>query len=335
MSEFEAVTGFAGDETPTRLIALDWGTSSLRAYRLGARGQVLASREAARGIMQLASLGEAAFEQALEEACGDWLGDAPAAPLIACGMIGSAQGWREAAYKSCPLGIEQLSAALLRIPTRRGRDLWVVPGVIQRGDLPNLMRGEETQVFGLLAEQFAGPADAPLLIGLPGSHSKWVVVEAGQIVGFHTFMTGEVYAALLGHTILGRTAAAGGAFDAAAFDRGLDVAGSSLGRGGVLSTIFSSRSLVLTGELAGQGQADYLSGLLIGHELLAMTKLCQATPAQRVVLIGSAALCQRYLRGLERRGHANVRLAPEATAMGLWQVARQAALVELRHTEEI
>lgn len=318
----------------THLIALDWGTSSLRAYRLGEGGLVLQQRELARGIMQVEGVGDEAFEHALEEACGDWLSEEPSVPLIACGMIGSAQGWREAPYIQSPVAIEQLGAALTPICTGRGHVLWVIAGVIQRGELPNLMRGEETQVFGLaagqMAEQLAEQHDAPLLIGLPGSHSKWVRVEAGRIVGFHTFMTGEVYAALLAHTILGRTAIASDGFDVAAFDRGLSVAGSPEGRGGVLSTIFSSRSLVLTGELAGQGQADYLSGLLIGHEVRALATLCQTTPEQRIVLIGSSSLCDRYLRALKHCGYRTTNLASQATAAGLWQIAKQAALIDRR-----
>lgn len=310
------------------LIALDWGTSSLRAYRLGAGGKVLETREAASGIMQLQGPGNERFEGALEQICGDWLDEAPGVPMIASGMIGGAQGWRETAYVECPLDIGDLGALLTVVPTRRGHDLWIVPGVIQRSGLPELMRGEETQVFGLLAEYAACSDDAPLLVGLPGTHSKWVWVEAGRLVSFHTFMTGEVYAALLGHTILGRTVIASETFDVAAFDRGLEVAQSLEGRGGLLSTIFSSRSLVLTGELAGAGQADYLSGLLIGHELLAMAELCQATLQQPVVLIGSATLCARYQHALQHSGFCNVSLAPQASVAGLWQLAKHAALVE-------
>lgn len=323
------------DQPKASLIALDWGTSSLRAYLLGSSGEVLEKREAASGVMQLQGRGDEAFEQALDGICGDWLDEAPGVPLIASGMVGSAQGWRETAYLQCPVDSGQLSAGLSRVPTRRGHDLWIVPGVIQRSVLPDLMRGEETQVFGLLAEPGVDSTDAPLLVGLPGTHSKWVTVEAGQIASFHTFMTGEVYAALLGHTILGRTVIASDGFDAAAFDRGIEVARSLEGSGGVLSTIFSSRSLVLTGELTGAGQADYLSGLLIGHELLAMANVSRATPEQNIVLIGSTELCERYLRALQHSGYRNVSLASQATVAGLWQLANQAALVGRRRPEDM
>ena len=313
----------------TCLIALDWGTSSLRAYRLGENGVLLEQREVGRGVMQLEPHRPEAFEHALDETCGDWLDEAPAVPLIASGMIGSVQGWRETPYIECPVELEKLSTALTCVPTRRGQDLWIIPGVIQRGGLPDLMRGEETQVFGLLAES----GDAPLLIGLPGTHSKWVEVRSGRITAFHTFMTGELYAALLAHTILGKTLVASDGFDAAAFDRGLGISRSAEGGGGLLSTLFSSRSLVLTGELAAAGQADYLSGLLIGYELLAMLKLCQPRPDQPMALIGSAALSERYLRALRCWGFQRVSLASQATVAGLWRVANQAALVQHGHSE--
>ncbi|MCQ4311041.1 2-dehydro-3-deoxygalactonokinase [Pseudomonas stutzeri] len=308
----------------THLIALDWGTSSLSAYRLGAAGETLEERSLPLGIMQLDG-SEADFESALEQACGDWQAADRDIPMIACGMIGSAQGWREATYVEAPLGAEKLGSALLPIKRPRGMPLWLVPGVIQRGTLPNVMRGEETQVFGLLD----GDADhaAPLLIGLPGSHSKWVTMEGGRLRHFQTFMTGEVYQALLGHTILGRTAVANDAFNAAAFERGLCVARLHEGQGGPLATIFSSRTLVLTGELSGTAQADYLSGLLIGHELAAMTSTLQVLPSQPIVLIGNSTLCARYLWALEYCGFESLRFAPEATAAGLWKIAEGAGLV--------
>lgn len=310
----------------TELIALDWGTSSLRAYRLGAAAQPIETRSLALGIMQLDGT-DTGFEHALQQACGDWQEAEPHVPLIACGMIGSKQGWREAAYVEAPLTVADLSGALRAVERADRMPLWLVPGVIQPGALPNVMRGEETQVFGLLEE--SAHAEDSLLIGLPGSHSKWLTVEQGQLSRFHTFMTGEVYSALLAHTILGRTAVTGDAFDAQAFERGLRVAQSSDGQGGPLSTIFSSRTLVLTGGLSGEAQPDYLSGLLIGHELMAMRTLCKVSVDQRIVLIGSGALCSRYLWALEHCGFESVGFAPQATVTGLWTIAAGAGLLSV------
>lgn len=320
---------------PTRLIALDWGTSSLRAYRLGDDGMVLDRRSLPWGIMNLpvveaSAIGaKAGFEQALREACGDWLADAPAVPVLAAGMVGSAQGWVEAAYLEVPLRVADIGAGLTSVATRIGATLYIVPGLIERGALPNVMRGEETQVVGALDAGHQGE----LLIGLPGTHSKWVRIDGERFSHFDTFMTGEAYAALSGHTILGRTMqrdAAADPADLAAFERGVRVARDPAGINGVLSTIFSTRTLGLTGELDGAGQADYLSGLLIGHELAALRAArAQAAlaPDPRIVLIGDGKLCERYRHALQLHGFTQATLAPQATERGLWRIASQAGLL--------
>jgi 2-dehydro-3-deoxygalactonokinase len=205
-----------------------------------------------------------------------------------------------------------------------------VPGVIQRSRLPNVMRGEETQVLGVL-HNLAGEAGADLLIGLPGSHSKWVEVADGCIVHFDTFMTGEIFAVLSEHSILGRTQQRGGSFDGDAFDRGVQVALSTEGEIGPLSTLFSARSLGLTGELSATAQADYLSGLLIGHELSALAcvqrRRRNSVHLPSIILIGNAQLCSRYSRALDACGFSRVTLAEQATERGLWQLALAAGLV--------
>jgi 2-dehydro-3-deoxygalactonokinase len=204
----------------------------------------------------------------------------------------------------------------------------IVPGVIQRSRLPNVMRGEETQVLGALHSL---PNEA-VLIGLPGSHSKWVEVADGCIVHFDTFMTGEIFAVLSDHSILGRTQQRGAAFDGVAFDRGVQVALSTDGQVGPLSTVFSARSLGLTGELGASAQADYLSGLLIGHELTALAAAQRhrrnSVHLPTVVLIGNSQLCARYQRALDACGFARVTLAEQATERGLWQLAVAAGLLE-------
>ncbi|MFJ4343690.1 2-dehydro-3-deoxygalactonokinase [Pseudomonas sp. NPDC089401] len=318
-----------------QLIALDWGTTSLRAYKLAAHGQVLEVRTLPCGIMQLPRAPRLikgqpcsdGFELAFDEACGDWLDAQPGLPVIACGMVGSAQGWREAAYRDTPANVASLGASLQTVRSQRGVEVHIVPGVIQRSRLPNVMRGEETQVLGALP----GLACDDLLIGLPGSHSKWVQVADGCIVQFDTFMTGEVFAVLSDHSILGRTQQRGGAFDAPAFDRGVQVALSAEGEAGPLSTLFSARSLGLTGELSASAQPDYLSGLLIGHELAALAKVQHqrrgSVHLPAILLIGNGPLCTRYSRALQACGFSHVSVAEQATERGLWQLALAAGLI--------
>ncbi|MCO7626983.1 2-dehydro-3-deoxygalactonokinase [Pseudomonas fluorescens] len=322
-----------------QLIALDWGTTSLRAYKLAAGAVVLEQRALSSGIMQLPKTprvingGECAdgFELAFEEACGDWLDAQPDLPVIACGMVGSAQGWREAAYCETPANVANLGNSLQTLVSLRGTRVHIVPGVIQRSRLPNVMRGEETQVLGVL-QNLSAEAGGDLLIGLPGSHSKWVEVVEGCITHFDTFMTGEVFAVLSEHSILGRTQQQGAAFDGLAFDRGVQVALSADGELGVLSTLFSARTLGLTGELAPTAQADYLSGLMIGHELAALATVQRrrrnSVHLPAIILIGNAQLCARYSRALDACGFAQVTLAEQATERGLWQLALAAGLLD-------
>lgn len=323
--------------TPTRaaLIALDWGTSSLRAYRLDGGGRTLDARHLPWGIMRLpqplqdgaATPTLSGFELAFEQACGDWLRAEPALPVIACGMVGSAQGWQEAAYLDVPVALDRIGTLLTVVERPGATPVHIVPGLIQRHGLPNVMRGEETQVFGVLRDARAVP-DAGLLIGLPGTHSKWVGARNGQVTHFDTFMTGEVYAALRGRTILGRTMSDAAAPDMAAFERGLKVAGAPEGRAGVLSTIFSTRALGLTGELAPASQADYLSGLLIGHEIAALAAMLRAQgQAPRIVLCGEPALCERYTLAMTHYGLGAPEQAQNATERGLWHLALAAGLV--------
>ncbi|WDR34195.1 2-dehydro-3-deoxygalactonokinase [Pseudomonas serboccidentalis] len=322
-----------------QLIALDWGTTSLRAYKLAAGGVVLEQRALSSGIMQLPKTSRVingrecadGFELAFEDACGDWLDAQPDLPVIACGMVGSAQGWREAAYCETPANVANLGNSLQTLVSLRGTRVHIVPGVIQRSRLPNVMRGEETQVLGVL-QNLPAETDGDLLIGLPGSHSKWVEVVDGRITHFDTFMTGEVFAVLSEHSILGRTQQPGAAFDGLAFDRGVQVALSTDGELGVLSTLFSARTLGLTGELAPTAQADYLSGLMIGHELAALATVQRrrrhSVHLPSIILIGNAQLCARYSRALEACGFANVTLAEQATERGLWQLALAAGLLD-------
>lgn len=324
------------------LIALDWGTTSLRAYLFDAAGEVLDTRISTAGIMNLpVPAEEGGFDAAFDEACGVWLAQASALPVLAAGMVGSAQGWVQAPYVETPAGEDALVAGIVKVRAACGVELAVVPGVLEPGALPNVMRGEETQIFGALGALAAASADVDgvsasqpqthtALIGLPGTHAKWVVVEGASIARFYTFMTGEVYAALTAHTILGRTMKRPAAPDTAAFLRGVTVAREH-GCAGVLATVFSTRTLGLTDQLAADEQPDYLSGLLIGHELAGLeavlsrrdVELAACTPR----LIGTDALCERYRLALAQFGCGDAQIVRRATERGLWRIAVRAGLV--------
>ncbi|MGS0895217.1 2-dehydro-3-deoxygalactonokinase [Burkholderia stagnalis] len=313
------------------LIALDWGTTSLRAYLYDARGALLDTRSRPAGVMHVPAGGARAFDAVFEGACGDWLDRAPGVPVLAAGMVGSAQGWREAPYVAAPAGADALIAGLVTVTTVRGATVSIVPGVIAMGELPDVMRGEETQIVGALASDPMLDADrSGVLIGLPGTHAKWAWVKGGLIERFQTFMTGELFAALRDHTILGRTMRPGAAPDRDAFVRGVSVARGAR-RAGLLATIFSTRTLGLTGRLTPDTQGDYLSGLLIGHELNALDAMLAehgvALARQPLLLIGDDSLCARYVDALRAFDCTQARVVAHATDRGLWRIASRAGLV--------
>jgi 2-dehydro-3-deoxygalactonokinase len=208
-------------------------------------------------------------------------------------MVGSNVGWVEAPYVACPASVEALAGALATTPEDGPL---IVPGVIQREGLANVMRGEETQILGALCLHPGMRAGARLV--LPGTHSKWAELREGRITAFDTFMTGELYAVLREHSILGRLAKAEPAPAAAwaAFERGVRSTG-----GPLALRLFSARALVVAGEMAAEDSLEYLSGLLIGDEL-------RGAGAVPDALIGEPGLCARYQSamealGLERSAH--------------------------------
>lgn len=288
------------------LLAIDWGTSSLRGARIAADGQVLEQRGLARGILSVPAGG---FEAVLDECFGDWR--AESARCLVSGMAGSRQGWLEAPYCPCPAGFAELAAQLAWVPGARS-PVAIVPGLsMDQGGLPDVMRGEEVQVFGaidLLGERTG-------VFVLPGTHSKWVQVRDGRVQSFATFMTGELYALLRQHSILARTLPAeDGPLEEAAFTRGVLHARET---GSLLHAAFSARTLALFGRLPTPALGSYLSGLVIGEELR------MRDPAVgSVVLIGSPALTQRYALALRTLGCTSRILGAEAAWRGLWALAQ-------------
>lgn len=285
----------------TALIGVDWGSSNLRVLRIAVGGAVLDRRADPRGAVGLAP-GD--FAGVLEAVAGDWL--AEGAPVLVCGMAGARQGWTEVPYCPCPAGIADVAAGLVRPDAACA--IGIVPGVSYSpgGVLTDVMRGEETQAFGLAAEG---------LVVAPGTHSKWITFEAGRIVAVQTWMTGELFAALRKATVLGVGMGPPGV-DADAFRRGVvrGLEGRSLA-----AALFSVRVEGLAGRLDPAGAADYLSGLLIGAEIAGHDPERLPGP---LTLVGDAALSARYSEALELAGAGEVRVADveQATAVGLWRI---------------
>jgi 2-dehydro-3-deoxygalactonokinase len=283
-----------------RLIAVDWGTSSLRGALLDEAGRVLEEKSATLGILNVPN-GD--FAGVFAEQFADWLKPGGASCLIS-GMAGSRQGWVEAPYVACPAGPDELAKHLHWIEPGR---IAIVPGLSDtQGDVPDVMRGEEVQIFG--AARLAGLTDG--LFVLPGTHSKWATMRAGQVTGFRTFMTGEIYGLFTQHSILARTSDAAAPLDEMAFRRGTERAANGEG---LLHNAFGVRSLGLFGRLSPAESASYLSGLLIGEEL-AQQDLPRGGEA---IVIGASALVERYALALGQKGIKVRAFGAEATWAGL------------------
>lgn len=297
----------------TALIAVDWGTSSLRAARLDADGLVLEERSLPRGILTIPANGFATF---FDSNFLDWTVARGFFCLIS-GMAGSKQGWREAPYCPCPAGFDEVAGALTWIEPQR---IAIVPGLsCQHAHAPDVMRGEEVQIFG--AMQLTGLRDG--LFVLPGTHSKWAQVQNGRVTTFRTYMTGEFYSLLSQHSILAKTliAEAETPFDADAFAQGVAL---SCTGAGLLHTAFSARTLSLFSRMSATALPSYLSGLVIGEEMrLQMPGAMEAGfgAQSEVLLIGSGTLTARYSQALAVQGVRSRALGSEATWAGLHALA--------------
>ena len=263
------------------MIAINWGTSNFRAYKLDAAGNVEAEKSSSRGAMLVAAGG---FLDALMAEVGDWVRGGEARVLMS-GMVGARNRWKEAPYVSVPAAFDQVVAGVVRLDVDLV-DARIVPGLIgaDESGVPEVMRGEETEIFGCQGE-LAGDTQ----LCLPGTHTKWVRMESGKIAAFSTSMTGDLYKAIREGTIL-RTCTQQEPAEPDAFKHGL---ARSREPGSLAHHLFGVRTLVLTGKMLESAASSYLSGLLIGHEVKAMV-----LKGEQVHLIGDAALCRLYQTAL-------------------------------------
>lgn len=292
-------------------IGLDWGTTSFRAYLVNSEGAVTDQVSAAEGIL---AVKDGAFEHALEQRISSW---DKALPIIASGMITSRQGWVELPYVDCPAGPDALAKAVHTKLLSSGRTIHFLTGLhLNSATLGHdVMRSEETQVFGAMdsgAKHFV----------TPGTHSKWIDVEKEEITNFATYVTGETFAVMKAHSILGRLMA-NDVDDEHAFLKGIDRAFAD--PAGLLHNLFSARSLALYQELSPEKISSYLSGLIIGAEVGHAVSMRDST--QYYMVLASAGIGGKYMTAMK---HAGLRVSmgdPLAIVKGERVVAEAAGLI--------
>jgi 2-dehydro-3-deoxygalactonokinase len=280
------------DAPPGALLLGDWGGTHLRAWVLDAAGAVLRKREFDCGVNQMAR-GEAPARFA--EARRDL--DAEALPALICGAIGSNVGWVTAPYVDCPADVASVAKALARAPGD-GPPVWIVPGVRSPGitPAPDVLRGEETQAFGWVAED-PSRARGRRLICHPGTHPKWMRLEDGRLTRFVSAFTGEVFDLFNRQSIL-RTPPPY-RDDPAAFEAGVAAAGDG---DGLLSRLYAARGRVAGADADPATTPSFLSGLLIAAECATAPGFIGAWPDETIEVIGSQVLRERYAAVLAGRG---------------------------------
>ena len=303
------------------LIALDWGTSNLRASLLDPSGHSIEQRHSAMGVMKVPA---GTFDAVLVELCGDWMQE-HCLPLIASGMVGSRQGWKEAPYLDCPATLKQaahqLTALEFEHPDLGSHKVYIAPGLkcIDANGQTDVMRGEETQIWGAQLPPSS-------ICVLPGTHSKWIWLDGeGDFQNFKTFMTGELYSLLTQHSILGRLMEI--SETNVPLKKDVFLRGVTLGIAGhaeVMHTLFAARTAGLMGQLGASELPDFLSGILIGAEIGGVS----INAISQVHLLGEGILCERYTLAFLQEGISVVRVGEDATTKGQWLLAKEAGLVK-------
>ncbi len=296
------------------ILAVDWGTSSFRLMHVGEGGKVLVQIMSDQGISVIPTDDALDYLLAQVEQLSQSCGDLTEIPIVLCGMIGSSIGIQEVAYANCPMDPDVLSDNLTRIENT-SKAAYIVPGLKNHSalGLPDVMRGEETQIVGWLSEADDQNLQESTLC-LPGTHSKWVHVKSGKAVEFHSVLTGELFAVLKRHSILVNNLQTE---DKAAFIDGVNTSKSPVS---LPHLLFSTRSKMLFGDHDSSSTSSYLSGLLIGSEI--GSELSLNPGLKEVHIIGGGNLTELYIEALNCYGlTGHVYDGDKMSALGLWKLS--------------
>lgn len=287
-------------------IAVDWGTTNRRCYLIESDDRVMGSERDERGILRLSVNDYEQEVRVIRARFGDL-------PLLCAGMVGSNRGWHEIPYVEAPADL----------PAIASRAVWVAPGVailpgvsLITADRVDVMRGEEVQFLGAVAARLVPPA---ALLCQPGTHCKWARISCGTLHEFTTAMTGELFALLKDHSLLGAHLD-GPVDDGAAFLEGVAAAS----RHDLLASLFSARAASILGRRPEQDIPAYVSGLLIGSDVGARVK-----PGIDVFLLADAQLGALYAAAITALG-GKVHLIDSHTAFtagitALWRLIDESA----------
>ncbi|AJR05330.1 hypothetical protein C9J03_08770 [Photobacterium gaetbulicola] len=268
-------------QIPAHWLVIDWGTTNFRAFAMDAKGDVLDKVELSLGLLQVK---EGEFASELEDVLSGWLAEYKHLPIFMAGMVGSQQGWVNVDYASTSVNASQLADKAYRFELPWGALATIVPGVSHQSGtgMFDVMRGEEVQLFGLA--RLTGRLD--LTAVMPGTHSKHAVLSNGELTSFSSYMTGELFSVVSKHTILAR----GLPENTLPLNHTAFLKGVADGQAEQLTnTLFMARTHRLFNNIAEDEVSDYLSGVLIGNELKALT-----VQQKQVYLVGGSKLCARY-----------------------------------------
>jgi 2-dehydro-3-deoxygalactonokinase len=301
-------------------IAGDWGTTHLRLALCDTDGEVLRGASGP-GVAQV----QGDFEATLAALTEPWLREHGSLPTILCGMVGSTIGWQNVPYVACPSRPTQIASAMTRIADR---DVFIAPGLTcrNRHESPDVMRGEETQILGALRLQPELSGGTRFLC-LPGTHTKWAVLENGVVRDFVTSVTGELFAIIRQHSVLVRTDEV--TDNGAAFDAAIDQV-NRYQHASLSHLLFECRSRQLMSGLSPADAAHYLSGLLIADDVASALRMYRGTTTgPGITLIGAPSLTALYARVLAARSieHAQIDGA-QASLSGLTALH---SLLQTRH----
>lgn len=271
----------------------------------------------------VSALSTGEHERVFRAQCGRWLAQSPALPVLMVGMVGSREGWLEAPYARCPAGAGEIAAALATLRLDDGTVLRIVPGL--RYDAPDgqvdVLRGEETHILGssVLGSSVLGSSVEDGLVCLPGTHCKWAELRGGRVERFATFITGELYALLRHHSMIGRPATE--PEDETGFALGLDAARRDDGRS-LLNRLFGARAATVTRRLAPDALGPYLSGLLTGTEIEGAVALFGRP--DRVTIVADPPRADLYVTALKTLGIVTTVVGQEETLLaGLARILAQ------------